>query len=391
MKKKLMLILVAGLLTFNSSSAYATDELKESKIKFNDMSSQLSEVNEEISSLNEEIYNLENEISKYEDEINNYNNEIELKEDTISNLQKEIQENQDMLSSRIREVYKSGTTSSLDTLFYIIDSQDFTDLLDRIEYANKIINLDNKLITDNNNNLEKLDDEVSSLEKEQEKLDSLKNELDSNLSEVKEKKSTLNEKEEALSNEIKNLKDAIAENEENLVKYQIGIIHSSSSSNDQLTDAIYTLNSLLPEISTQSVIDKTNSAINEAKKKIATSEKSNNTSNSYSSSLQSPPSEGNYKGVYSMEATAYSDDGYTATGLKTHRDANGISTVAIDPTIIPYGSKLYIPNYGYAIAADCGGAIKGLKIDLYLDTIEECYAFGRRPVKVYLVAGPGEW
>lgn len=389
MKKKLMLFLIAGLFTFNSISVYATDDLNESKIKFNDMSSQLSEVNEEISSLNEEIYTLEDKISKYEDEINNYKNEIDIKEDNISNLKEEIEENQDMLSSRIRELYKSGTTSSLDTVFYIIDSKDFNDLLNRIEYANKIIKLDNKLITDNNNNLEKLDDEVSSLEKEQEKLDTLKNELNINLSEVKDKKSTLDERKEELSNEIKKLKDTIAENEENLVKYQIGVINSSDSSNEQLTEAISILNNLLPEISTQSVIDKTNSAINEANKKLATSQNSN--TGSYSSSLQNPPSEGNYKSVYSMEATAYSNDGYTATGLRTHRDPNGISTVAIDPTVIPYGSKLYIPGYGYAIAADCGGAIKGLKIDLYLNTISECYAFGRRQVTVYLVAGPGEW
>ena len=389
MKKKLILILIGGLFAFNSISVYATDNLNESKIKFNDMSSQLSEVNEEISSLNEEIYTLEDNISKYEDEINDYKNKIDIKEDNISKLKEEIEKNQDMLSSRIREIYKSGTTSSLDIIFYIINSKDFNDLVNRIEYANKIIKLDNKLITDNNNNLEKLDNEVSSLEKEKEKLDTLKNELNTNLLEVKEKKSTLDEKKEELSNEIKKLKDTIAENEENLVKHQIGIINSSSSSNEQLKEAISILNNLLPEISTQSVIDKTNSAINEANKKLAESKNSN--AESYSSSLQSPPSEGGYKSVYTMEATAYSNDGYTATGLRTHRDPNGISTVAIDPTVIPYGSKLYIPNYGYAIAADCGGAIKGLKIDLYLNTVAECYAFGRRQVTVYLVAGPGEW
>ena len=85
------------------------------------------------------------------------------------------------------------------------------------------------------------------------------------------------------------------------------------------------------------------------------------------------------------------NDAYTSTGLRTHRDPNGISTVAIDPTVIAYGSKLYIPGYGYAIAADCGGAIKGNRIDLFMLSEAECFTFGRRSVTVYLVAGPGEW
>jgi 3D (Asp-Asp-Asp) domain-containing protein len=84
-----------------------------------------------------------------------------------------------------------------------------------------------------------------------------------------------------------------------------------------------------------------------------------------------------------MVATAYTADcigcdGFTASG---YRAGHGI--VAVDPRIIPLGSKLYIPGYGFAIAGDTGGAIVGNRIDLGFDSISGALQFGRRVVKVY--------
>lgn len=101
-----------------------------------------------------------------------------------------------------------------------------------------------------------------------------------------------------------------------------------------------------------------------------------------------------------MVATAYEagprstgkrpgDKGYgiTASGARAKR-----GTVAVDPRVIPLGTKLYVksltpgvPDYGFAIAQDTGGAIKGNKIDLFMDTVWECLQFGRRPVMVYIL------
>ncbi|MDZ4941440.1 3D domain-containing protein, partial [Clostridium perfringens] len=52
---------------------------------------------------------------------------------------------------------------------------------------------------------------------------------------------------------------------------------------------------------------------------------------------------------------------------------------------------VYVEGYGYAIASDTGGAIKGNKIDLYMNSDAECYAFGRRTVTVNVIAYPGQW
>lgn len=77
--------------------------------------------------------------------------------------------------------------------------------------------------------------------------------------------------------------------------------------------------------------------------------------------------------------------GRTATGVYAKRDPNGYSTVAVDPRIIPYGTKLYIQGYGLAIAQDTGGAINGNKLDLYFDTLSQCFSWGVKNVNVYFL------
>lgn len=95
-------------------------------------------------------------------------------------------------------------------------------------------------------------------------------------------------------------------------------------------------------------------------------------------------------GEWDMIATAYhafgkggndiSGNGITAIGLRARK---GI--VAVDPKVIPLGTKLYIPGYGEALAADTGGRIKGSRIDLCFESLEECFRFGIRKIKIYLV------
>lgn len=98
-----------------------------------------------------------------------------------------------------------------------------------------------------------------------------------------------------------------------------------------------------------------------------------------------------YKKKLSCEATAYTGDKNTATGRRPVRNPNGLSVIAVDPSVIPLGSKVYVDGYGYAIAADTGGAIKGNIIDLFLNSEGECRRWGRRPVNLLIIAYPGEW
>jgi uncharacterized protein YabE (DUF348 family) len=65
--------------------------------------------------------------------------------------------------------------------------------------------------------------------------------------------------------------------------------------------------------------------------------------------------------------------GITATGKKVKRDKNGYSTIAVDKRVIPLGTRLYVEGYGYAIAADVGGGVKGKHVDLFFPSGSQEY------------------
>ena len=89
--------------------------------------------------------------------------------------------------------------------------------------------------------------------------------------------------------------------------------------------------------------------------------------------------------VIRVEATAYSSaepgmSAYTALGTICQH-----GVIATDPSVIPLGTKVFIPGYGYAVAEDTGGAIVGHKIDVAFDTVAECFEFGRQIIDIYIV------
>ena len=88
-----------------------------------------------------------------------------------------------------------------------------------------------------------------------------------------------------------------------------------------------------------------------------------------------PPPKSGQKMVVS--ATCYILKGTEASGLPV-----GPGIVAVDPTVIPLGTRLYIPGYGKGIAADVGGGIKGKIIDLWYSTYAQCAQWGRRTVTI---------
>jgi cystine transport system substrate-binding protein len=80
-----------------------------------------------------------------------------------------------------------------------------------------------------------------------------------------------------------------------------------------------------------------------------------------------------------VSATGYSLPGRTATGLPV-----GLGIVAVDPTVIPLGTRMTIPGYGEGVAADVGSGVRGATIDLWFPTIAQAYAWGRRTVTITL-------
>jgi len=99
-----------------------------------------------------------------------------------------------------------------------------------------------------------------------------------------------------------------------------------------------------------------------------------------------------YSKALTVMATAYSEEEssntwglQTATGVDAVRDPNSWSTIAVDPKVIPLGTKVYVEGYGYAIAQDTGSAIIGKHIDCFFYSVADMNAWGTRTVNVYIL------
>ncbi|HHQ0769896.1 TPA: ubiquitin-like domain-containing protein [Listeria innocua] len=115
------------------------------------------------------------------------------------------------------------------------------------------------------------------------------------------------------------------------------------------------------------------------KEKAKVSQTANaSSSKATTSNASSAPSGGK---TYRMESTAYSGGGMTAYGINLSANP-GMKVIAVDPNVIPLGSKVWVEGYGEAIAGDTGGVIKGNIVDVYFPNESQCYSWGRRMVTV---------
>ena len=80
-----------------------------------------------------------------------------------------------------------------------------------------------------------------------------------------------------------------------------------------------------------------------------------------------------------VSSTGYSLPGHTATGLPV-----GWGVIAVDPSVIPLGTRVTIPGYGEAVAADTGSAVRGNEIDIWFPTLAQARAWGRRTITITL-------
>lgn len=90
-----------------------------------------------------------------------------------------------------------------------------------------------------------------------------------------------------------------------------------------------------------------------------------------------------------VNSTAYTAScngcsGRTATGIDLKANPNA-KVIAVDPSFIPLGTKVYVEGYGYAVAADTGGSVKGQKIDVFFATKAEAYRWGNKQVKIKII------
>ena len=374
-------ILLSSLDTINVYANTPQDTIKQNLSKYTQLNSEILGLNSKIDELNIEIEKINSKLVENNEAITSIENQITSTESKLEQTKEDIEKAQLALDNRIRNMYKTNITSNI--IASVINSTSISDLFSRMQAIYRIISTDKKILTTINEKKDSLDKDIETLNTKNNELKILKSTIESDLNTIKEKKSEQEQYVEKLNKEKDSVFAIIEENEKTLISNSLSIAKSSTSSISQLQNAINTLDSLIPQLNSENVISLAKDGINAAKDRI--------------SELNAPviPSVSTNIGTaiktFTMESTAYYGHTITAMGSKPVRNPNGISTVAVDPNVIPLGSKVYVSGYGVAIAADTGGAIKGNIIDVFLNSYEECMNWGRREVTVQLLAYPGEW
>ncbi len=360
----------------NDNTNSAQDNIKNSNNKLKDLNNQLLDINHQISQLNSQVNKLNVDITKNNNDITKSENEIGEAQTKIDILKKEITDNQKLADERVRAMYRCG--GSVNYVSLIISSKGFSDLLSRVEAAERIASYDKKLLSDLNTKKEVLRSDLADLNKKNLQLQQLKNNNLTALNQLNDKKKQLNDLASQFNKEKEKAAADIQNNLQVLVKSFIADINSAAASIGSLEIAIDGLKQIIPQITLSSVKYDAQDYVSKGREKL----------NFLRSNPPSRGGTGTYLASYTMNSTAYTGGGITASGLKPVRDPDGLSTIAVDPSVIPLGTKVYIPGYGYAICADTGGAIKGNIIDVYLNSEDDCYNWGRRTVTVNIIAYP---
>ena len=375
------LIVVLFISFINTNFAYATpqDKINESLKKYQTLDSEILELNSKIESLDIEIDKTTLKLKENNQAISDIKNQIEINESKLKQTKEEIEKAQIVLDNRVRTMYKTNKSSNI--LVSVITSKNITDLFSRVQAISKILSTDKEILSDINNKKNELDLTIKNLNTKNSELATLKNIIEEDLKTVENKKSEQEKYLEQLNSEKESAFAIIEENEKILISDSLAIANSSSASTSELQNAIDSLKSYIPLLNSSKIINMARDGISNAESRINELNKPivDNSADIATGTI------GNVVKTLTMESTAYYGHGTTALGLKPVRNPNGLSTIAVDPNVIPLGTKVYVSGYGLAIAADTGGAIKGNIIDVFLNSYEECYSWGRRQVTVQIL------
>lgn len=375
------LIVVLFISFINTNFAYATpqDKINESLKKYQTLDSEILELNSKIESLDIEIDKTTLKLKENNQAISDIKNQIEINESKLKQTKEEIEKAQIVLDNRVRTMYKTNMSSNI--LVSVITSKNITDLFSRVQAISKILSTDKEILSDINNKKNELDLTIKNLNTKNSELATLKNIIEEDLKTVENKKSEQEKYLEQLNSEKESAFAIIEENEKILISDSLTIANSSSASTSELQNAIDSLKSYIPLLNSSKIINMARDGISNAESRINELNKPivDNSADIATGTI------GNVVKTLTMESTAYYGHGTTALGLKPIRNPNGLSTIAVDPNVIPLGTKVYVSGYGLAIAADTGGAIKGNIIDVFLNSYEECYSWGRRQVTVQIL------
>lgn len=351
------------------AAAESLDDLKAKETQTAEAGQALSDdINTALNDVNEkyaEIEKLKVDISKAEETIKNSEAEITVTEQSISR-RKEV------VGNRMKDVQLSGEQRTWQVL---LDAESISDFFNKA-YAMTVLQ-----------NAEK--EKIDRLSKDKEKLSELQETVKSKQAELQTNESKLQQEASVMDEQVVALKQQLSDNQAALQQ----IASEKQTEEKRISDE-----KKAAEARKQAEAEAAKQAKAAASLSSSSSSSSSSESSSSSSSEEpivttpSQPEEvpntgggsiggGSSNGqVLYMQSTAYSwreaGSGYiTATGIDLRSQSN---VIAVDPSVIPLGSFVEVEGYGFAVAGDTGGAIRGNIIDVHFPTVDQCIQWGRR-------------
>ncbi|MGG2093705.1 3D domain-containing protein [Bacillus sp. S13(2024)] len=394
--KRISSVVLAGFICFSSTVAVKAESNDD---KLNNMQQQLQQNNntiqqkeqeqqavvKEIEGIQKELKDLNDTISKNKTEqdqiqhkIDETNKQIEQKKTEIIALEKKVYMRKDIMKKRMVSVQNSSNVSLV--VEVIVDSKNIADLLERMSAVSTIMDADKEILRLQEQDLRQIeadkkviDEKEKSLEVDKQKLAKAQNELQENLKKRQENLQAVQTKYNEISSQLTLAAQEKAQLEANMKSVQDAIAREQAAAA-----------AAAAEREKAAAAEKA-SAADEAKAR-GTASGSGATSNG-------SPAQGGRE-MY-VEATAYTADpsengkqpgehvyskmGHDLTGNP------GMKLIAVDPDVIPLGSRVYVEGYGTAIAGDTGSAIKGPKIDVFMPDKASSNAWGRKQVRIVIL------
>ncbi|PEA54671.1 cell wall-binding protein [Bacillus pseudomycoides] len=383
--KRISSLVLAGLICFSSTVAVKAESNDE---KLNNMQQQLQNNNndiqqkeqekqavmKDIEGIQKELTDLNNTITKNKEEqdaiqrkIDETHKQIEQKKQEIINLEEKVLMRKDIMKKRIVSVQDSSNVSLV--VEVIVDSKNIADFLQRMTAVSTIMDADKEILR-----LQEQD-----------------------LRQIEADKKIIDEKEKSLEGDKQKLAKAQADLQENLKKRQDNLQAVQAKYNQissQLTLAAQDKAKLESDMkSVQDTIAREQQAAAD-RQKAQQEQQAQTQPEPKGNDNGSDKSDKRGRDIF-VEATAYTNDPaengkqpgehvYSKQGHDLTSNPN-MKLIAVDPAVIPLGSRVWVEGYGEAIAGDTGGAIKGYKIDVFVPNKEACSKWGRKKVKVIIL------
>lgn len=300
----------------------ASAELKQTQDNKKELQSKVQDMNKEIEDVIKKVDSNKKDMNKVAEDIKNTQAKLE-------SIEKDSKTQEDLFRKRARAMYMNG----MDGYFQVVlESRSLSDLMSRIDMVERVMEFDKNTIA-----------------------------------KVKEQRELVARQKQNLDNENSKLLALKESNEGVLLKLNADI----KQQQELLAKTTEKENQLI------AAEKEREQAANEAK--LLASNNGTSTASRGSSGQLS------FSKMICMDSTAYSGDRFTSSGTRPKRDTNGYSTIAVDPWVIPLGTRVFVDGYGYAVAEDIGGDIKGNRIDVFFTSESEANSWGRRSVNVYIL------